>query len=298
MDTLSAVQTISLSDVISMTKDIASLNATYLGITVTIILAVLTILVGVFYFINFRPLKESIDKQEKTINDRINENEIKNLELLKTLQEEVQTYKDQILKTVTKTIEDAHDAVLLEVKTTIAESETELIEKLTAMADAKDATQKALITSEVSEKLSKLEANLKTYTDNAQVKLNSSLEQLGSKVSTVTERFNNQKIEIIELQRFMYSQQGKMGSIYKSIVLLDEAITQKSWRIPTRITELQTEIEGYVIDADVATKIEKQLIRLDGDKQYTLFIEKLRGVLEVSLEQPKSTPSSPSTGPK
>lgn len=71
---ITSTSTIELIDLINLTKDIASLNAVYLTISVGIILTFGT----AFYFFNFKPLQEKITKQEKNL-----ELENKNIEKLK-----------------------------------------------------------------------------------------------------------------------------------------------------------------------------------------------------------------------
>lgn len=55
--------TTSISQIISLTQGIVSMNLAYLGICVTIILFA----GGLFYLLNLKPLQESIEKQENKL---------------------------------------------------------------------------------------------------------------------------------------------------------------------------------------------------------------------------------------
>jgi len=73
---------ISTLDLINLSKDIAQLNLGYLGISVTI----LVILGGIFYYFNIKPLKDSLDKQENTV-EGLKEKAARLLEQSKTTEE-------------------------------------------------------------------------------------------------------------------------------------------------------------------------------------------------------------------
>lgn len=60
---LTATTSVALNDVISLFKDVASLNLGYLAVSVTI----LTLLAGAFYLFNFRPLQEELKGQEEDL---------------------------------------------------------------------------------------------------------------------------------------------------------------------------------------------------------------------------------------
>ncbi len=62
---MASTTTISAIELINLSKDIAQLNLGYLGISV----AILTVLGGVFIYFNIKPLKDTLNKQEKTIDD-------------------------------------------------------------------------------------------------------------------------------------------------------------------------------------------------------------------------------------
>jgi len=112
---ISSTAVINVIDLINLSKDIAQLNLGYLGISV----AILGILGGVFYYFNIKPLKDALDKQEKTISsvkeeadrllDKSKEQSKKALELFK---------KDQATE-LAKLIKEQSDKIKLETESKI-----------------------------------------------------------------------------------------------------------------------------------------------------------------------------------
>jgi len=78
-----------LIEFINLTHDVAQLNAAYLTISVSIIL----FLGGVFYFFNFKPLQDKLQKQEEKIENERRENKSQ----LKKLRRSVTAFKNEAM---------------------------------------------------------------------------------------------------------------------------------------------------------------------------------------------------------
>lgn len=86
-----------LIEFIQLTHDVAALNATYLTISVSIIL----FLGGVFYIFNFKPLQDKLQKQEENIEKDRTENKHQ----LKKLRKSVKAFKDEAIRQIESTKE-------------------------------------------------------------------------------------------------------------------------------------------------------------------------------------------------
>ncbi len=119
METISA-NSVTLIDLIKLMHDIASLNVTYLAISVGIILA----FGGAFYLFNFRPLQNKITKQGDRIYSEKKSNEIKFEQLVADVKKSQNKAEEQILKLK----EDL--AKLFENRIAFAEEKMNSLEKL------------------------------------------------------------------------------------------------------------------------------------------------------------------------
>lgn len=111
--TISA-STISVMDLINLSKDLAQVNAEYLGISVGIILTFSAIFSALFYLFNIKPFQEKIKKHEEQLDaeKRRNDERFSKLEIdVKKSQEEAKTKIKQLEQDSMKMINEKIDQV-------------------------------------------------------------------------------------------------------------------------------------------------------------------------------------------
>ena len=259
--------TIATAEIIDMVSNLATINLGYLGIAVT----VLVFLGGAFYLFNFKPLKDSIERQEKTLT--VLEKDVK--ENLSSSKEEIKgdlvVFKKTQDDVVLNSIQQRNEKLLSDIQTKIVTFENEFTQKFNAFAEGKDQNLQTIILAEVSNNTRELEKSLNT----AIIKVKSGSEEaaatVSKTVSSVQEDLKEVKRTMRKLEVFMYSQKGQMGAIYGSIDLLKDAIDENNWRINGALEDLNKELEGEII-----TRIEKQLVRLDDKPEYSPLAAKIR----------------------
>ena len=113
METISASH-ITLMDLASLTQGMASINATYLTISVTIVLA----LGAAFYFFNLKPLEEKIAKQEEALSleKKANADKLEHLtagvlETQKNVVAQIKELRDELEKTISEKVTSAEKRV-------------------------------------------------------------------------------------------------------------------------------------------------------------------------------------------
>lgn len=272
-----ATNTIVIPEIINLISNLATLNLGYLGIAVTI----LVFLGGAFYLFNFKPLKDNLEKQEKTIDGLKKEVEENLSSSKKEIKEELEEYKKNQDGVVLNLVTQRDDKLLADVQTKIAIFEKEFTQKFDSFVDEKDKNSKTVILAEVSDKIRELEKSLTTIV--------SSVKTENDKKNTNTEKsFSSLQNDFKELKRcnrklevFMYSQKGQMGAIYGSIDLLKDAIDENSWRIDSTLEDLNNEIKGIKLRGDIITRIEEQIVRLNDKPKYLPLVTKLRKHYQV-----------------
>lgn len=267
-----ATSTIITSELVSLIESLATLNLGYLGISVTILL----FLGGAFYLFNFKPIKDKLEQQEKTLNDL--EKEIKeNLSSSKKeIKEDIEKFKEEQNKALSDLIKQKDEKILSEIQTKIVSFEKDFTEKFDTFAEEKDENLKTVILAEVSNKVRDLEKSLTAVINTAKSELNKEVVSTKNKVSTLQDSLKEVKRKTRELEVFKYSQKGQMGAIYGSIYLLKEAIDEDSWRINGALEDLSREMDGVKLEGEIITRIEEQLVRLDNKPKYSPLVIKIR----------------------
>lgn len=271
-------------------KDIAQLNLEYLGIAVTIALGAFALLGGIFYLFNVKPLKDSLDRQERLVRES-EANNNKRFDSLKS--ETVQTieeFKGEQAQGVKDVLAKNSENIDLETKTKLANYEGVLSKLVESVSEQKDIKLKEVISVDTDAKLLRLDKAITTTVAGSTEAINKQLSLLSSKIDRLSLKVDEQEEDIIELQVFKYDKEGKMGSIIGSVELLKRAVDKKQsdWQISRRLKTLAEQIKGIILDADIITDIEKQLQKLDSRKEFTPLITLVRQNLTVN---PVSTES-------
>lgn len=266
---------ISFIDLINFTHDIASLNAVYLGISVSAILVLAGLLLGVFYFFNLKPLQEKITKQEDKIDTQKKEAD----KIIKSSEDKVEAslriFKERYKKDIDKLITENNGKNILETKNQIGIAEKSLLEKIESVSENKNIKLKEVILSEATNKISVTEKLLQK--EISSLKMSVSLTEGNIKGI-------ERKIKKLELEEF--ARKNQMGAIYRAVDLLKEDIDEKSqFQIPQSLGTLRNQIKGNLLSVDDVTKIEEQLVRLDSEPKYKTSIKDVRdAVLKKEAE--------------
>lgn len=262
-------------DLINLSKDIAQLNLGYLGISV----AILGVLGGVFIYFNIKPLKDALDKQEKTIGNLKEEADLLLEKSKKQSDKALENFEKDQSDKLSGILDVRFDKITLETKNEITGLEKSLLEKTGEVSEDKDSKLKELVLAEAGNRISALEKSLLTEIKNAKGALEEKVAETSENISHLKAETKDLAIDIKELKVYQYAQEGKMGAIIYSIELLKEDIDEKDkndWRIPSRLENLKNNIKGGTLDPEYVTQIEEQLARLEKEKKYNVLIKEVR----------------------
>ncbi len=272
-----ATTTIPIIEIIGLIENIATLNLGYLTIAVTILI----FLGGAFYLFNFKPLKDTLERQGDIVTDL--EKEVKeNLSSSKKeIREELNIFKDEQIKNIINIFEQKSDKLFSNIRTEIVNFEKEFTQKFDSFAEEKDTNLKTVILAEISNKVRELEKSLNLTIDTSKTEIKKDVIFLKSSIVSVQDDLKEIKRKARELEVFKYSLKGQMGAIYGSIDLLKDAIDENSWRIDSSLEDLYKEIIDYKLEGEVITRIEEQLIRLNDKPKYTPLVSKIRKKYQI-----------------
>jgi|GEM_PF-3288235 F0F1-type ATP synthase membrane subunit b/b' len=267
-----ATSTISVIDLINLSKDVAQLNLGYLGVSV----AILGVLGGVFIYFNIKPLKDTLDKQEKTIEDLKKEAYSLLSQSGEQTDKTLSNFRSEQSVALSSVLKQQKETVDLEVANKIKESESFLIEKIESVSDNKDTKLKETILSEVTNRLAVLEKNLTSALGASKGDSDKRFLQVDQSISGLKSNVKDAQRDIKELKVYKFSQEDKMGAIIYSIELLKEDIDENRWSILNSLERLQGEIDGKVVEPEYVAKIEEQLARLKDSPKYNVIIKAIR----------------------
>ena len=269
-----STSTISAIDLINFSQGIAQLNLGYLGISI----AILGVLGGVFVYFNLKPIKDTLDKQEKALGDLkeealglLTESGDQTKKVLTDFKENQSVLLDTFLEQQKKNID-------LDTKNKIQEAERLLSEKIESVSDSKDTKLKTLISSETVNRIADLEKSLTAAINLSKEDLGKRTLPLEQAISSLKSNVKDLQREVKELQVYKYSKENQMGAIIYSIELLEQDIDEKRWSILNSLERLKGEIDGRVIDAEYVAKIEEQLVKIQDNPKYNVIISQIRKV--------------------
>ena len=264
---------VNLSDIINLSKDIAQLNLGYLGVSVTILL----ILGGIFVYFNFGPIKETLKKQEKDINN-LKERADGLLDKSKTQANMMlENFEKNQLIILNKNLEEIFNKIELSLKAKISNSEGLISEKINKISDEKDEKNKQFIISKISNQIKSIEKSIDLKLNKIQNLLKEEEKDRESAINGLKFTIKDMQRDIKELKIWKFAQEGKMGSIIYSISLLKDDIDDETdWRIIGDLEALDKNIEGCSLDSSYVSQIEEQISRIESTPKYKIIIEKIR----------------------
>lgn len=259
---------ITTSEIIDLVEKVASLNLGYLGISVTII----TLLGGAFYLFNFRPLKDTIEKQEER--SRKTEKEIENKFL--ELQDKQQSGFDDI----SSKIDTQVDEQIVEFKSAEEVLRKDIYQILKEQTDKNTAlqeTNKQEISIITKNQILASEKVILEKVNDIEKKLIGEVSRIDKSINSLTNNINDIKRRVKQLEVYKYSKEGKMGAIYGLIDLLKEDIDAKiDWRIIDDLENLEKNIKGIILSGNIIVGIEEQLSRIEGEGKYAILIKNVK----------------------
>ena len=287
-----ATTTISPIDLINFSQSIAQLNLCYLGISVVI----LGVLGGVFVYFNIKPLKETLEKQEKTIEEL--RKQAQGLLTLSAEQSEkaLQDFAAGQSKLLTIALEQQEGKLNLQTINKIQEIEKIISDKIEKISESKDLKLKDFILAEVSSRSAHLEKETTSKITSVKEDLAKEVSALKSKDAGLKTTINAVDEKVKELQVYKYSKEGQMGAIIVSIDLLKEAIGDYfknkemimphespesfgetfGWKVKMRLEELIKEIDTYTLEEDYISQIKTELGRIANEAAFHTLIDELK----------------------
>ena len=284
-----ATTTISVADLVSFSQGIAQLNLGYLGISV----AILGVLGGVFVYFNIKPLKDGLDKQERSL-EGLRAEAHSLLDLSKEqLDRALESFKGSQDKSVSDALMRQKDSLNLETINKIQQSEKVLTEKIEVVSEEKDSKLKELILSEITTRSALLEKTLTSVITKASEDFNKELAEAKQKISGLSARLKESEEKIKELQVYKYGKEGRMGAVIYSIELLKDAVDDYmklkkngigkalEWKVTKRLEELMEQVGTYSLETRYIAQIEEQLTRIDSDAVFAELLKTLRSNLKT-----------------
>jgi len=287
--------TIGVIDLINLSKDIAQLNLGYLGISV----AILGVLGGVFVYFNIKPLKDTLNKQEKTIID-LREEADKLLDKSKEQTNKVlETFKTDQSESLDIAFKKQEEKLQLEVKNKVQEIKSMLSDEIEDISENKDLKLREIILSETNNRLGVLEKELISKTTAIKedvVKESSRAKSANIGLKTIVKELDE---KVKELQIYKHSKEGQMGAIIISIDLLKDSIDEYfeikkisnkpnesfpevfSSKPKGRLISLIKEIGDYKLEQEYISQIEEQLARIAGEVYFIDLVKQLKEKLGI-----------------
>lgn len=269
--------TISVIDLINQYKEVAHLNAEYLGISV----AILGGLGVIFSIFNLKPLKESLNKQEIEVKE-IRKEAHELLDLSRTTVDEVlEEFKGSQTELLSIKIKQQEEKLNLETENKIREVENTLIEKIGLISEDKDVKLKEIVLSESTNKLATTEKELIATLSKTKEDLEKSLIKMNGTISELTNKVNGFDEDIKELQLYKFSKEGKRGAVIRSIQLLTLAIDKYKkdnlgdWKVTKRLKGLIEEIKDIIVNEEDVADIKEQLERVKDDSKFKELIDQI-----------------------
>jgi len=240
-----STSSIVIAEIVDLVERVATLNLGYLSVSVVI----LALLGGAFYLFNIRPLKETLDRQEKVLTDLKEEVE-ENLSSSKNeLKGDLKNFEEKHTKNISFLIGQKNEKLISDIQTRIVTFEKEFSEKIDVVAGKKDSNLKKVLLSDVGDQLRTLEKSLSTEINNTKIALEKKISSVETIHASLDEYIKDLKRRVKELGVYKYSKEGQMGAIYGLIELLGEDISEDSWQIEDTLENLEKEIKGVKLDA-------------------------------------------------
>ena len=188
--------TLTTADITSFIENIAQINLEYLGIAVTI----LVFFGGAFYLFNFRPLKDTIEKQEDTLVALKKEVEENLLSSKNEIKRDLKDFEKSNTKEISTLVQRKNEKLASDIKTKIATFEKDFTEKFNTFAEEKDQNLKTVILSEFGNQLHTLEKSLNIEINNKNGELEKKIVPLQDKLLLLESSVVKIREDLFDLQ--------------------------------------------------------------------------------------------------
>ncbi len=235
----SSTNTISVIDLINLSKDVAQLNLGYLAIAVTI----LGILGVVFVYFNINPLKDALNRQEDKVDALKKEAD----KILKSSEENVQVslnnFREEQKQVTSEFLNQSEAKNILETKNQVALVEKVLLEKIESVSEGKDVKLKEIILSETVNKISATEKSVGIENNKIRVDLNEKITSLNGKITTLEKEIFEIRRSLVEFEIENHLKKRQVGAMRKMIEKLEMDI-KRTWGADDTLVE----IKQYILE--------------------------------------------------
>jgi hypothetical protein len=252
----------------------------YLGISVTI----LALLGGAFYLFNVKPLKETLEQQQKVL-EGLKKQVEDNLSSSKSeLRKDLKDFEETNTKNISLLIQQKNEKLISDIQARIANFEKDFTEKFNTFATEKDNDLKTVVLAEFSNQLRVLEKSLNT-------EISKSIGDIGGKLSSIQDNFSSMKNEmsgmkedLLDLKIEYHLKKNQIGAIRGMIDKFDITI-KKKWGVEGALLQIKEYIKEhgmpdiYLPDLIKSLKnvledhkvIKDEILKLANEKLYKAF---------------------------
>jgi len=259
-----------LQTLVDMTSHLANLNLGYLGICVTILIFI----GGFIYFVNVKPLKDKLDKQEeiltglkKEVSDNLfsSKQEIKN---------DLKVFEKIFSESIFSTIEQKHKQLMADFETRNAIFEKDFSEKFDNLATKKDTELRTILESETKSQVRDLEKSLTEKID-----------QFKTERSSTYEALLDIKRDMVDLQIEYHLGKGQVGAA-KMLIEKIELCIKKGWGIVESLLELEKYIKERKMPSYYLKDLQEALSKVP--KEQSLLAENLLKLANEKAYNPRA----------
>lgn len=276
-----ATSTISILDLLNVSRDIAQLNASYLGISVVI----LGSFGGIFVYINLKPIREMLNKQEKTISDLKDEADGLLDESKKQTGLTLEDFKATQEMSLQKLLGEKYIKITAETKEVVLNYELVLFDKVDKLykKEFSDFKSELIMTAknQILESESKIQKNI-----NIEDKITAEkLEKLKNENATLKSDLSEMQIIVKELEVEKFEKNGQQGAILRLIELLKIDIDRNyDWSIASRLINIKKYLKEHTVRHEVNVKLNIELARLDTNVNYKTQLSEIRSAVKLLEE--------------
>jgi hypothetical protein len=254
---MDATSTIAISEIISLTQNLASTNLAYLGISVTI----LVLLGGGSYLFSVKPFKDKLDKQEEEL-QKLKKEVQDNFEKSKSnLDINLKNFQASYSEQLNKLIEQKEKNITSNFESKLITLDKNLFEKINTTSKEKDDSLKEGLISEINKKDLELENKLSTSINTYKVENDKVIALLKNKTESSLREL---AMVVKELEAFKYDQEGKQGGIIKLIESLEDDIKYKDYAVKYKLDDIKDKLSKYELSPELYLTLKRLLDSIKG----------------------------------
>jgi len=267
-----STSTITVTELLNFSKDIAQLNLGYLGISVVIL--------GAFIYFNFKSLKSSLNKQETIIND-LKEEADKLLEKAKEQSDNtLENFRKKQIEETSELLKEQFKKTTLEIENRYSKLEKFLLEKIESISENKNTKLKNIILSETISKISIAEKVINTDANKLKTDFDKKTSSMSTKIYLLEEKIFNLRRSLVDFEIEHYSKEGQVGAIGKMIEKLEMDI-KKGWGEEDTIIE----IKDYIVEKGMPSYYFDELSRVIKEMPAEKFKAISKEVLDLAQKK-------------